>query len=345
MGTTKRDDRDQMGVIADVAVGLVSAGYRISSTAACEILNLLGKRSDYADPTLQRQVQADMTDRRVRNKYKAGEYANKINSLSQDAAVVNCCESNDNWLNYGAAYHFYIVSNWAEKNFLKRPTLKAKIESFGEDPTSAFSKIFVQAVRDGTVNDPELFGPAHPTAQPQPDPKSTPIQCVIFAMRKNYATKRGLDSYHGDNAFNDVIAKSEAYLDTWIDRLKIKARTTPVPPPVLAPPPVTAPSPITPPVPPPVFSFGAKPAGEKRKEPSSNSSIQSDIIGRAADPKPATGKQEIAKRPKAVVEDVEDIDDDDDISPNQEGMRGYAAAVRSLEKKDDDDMDETNDFT
>jgi hypothetical protein len=253
-GTTKRFQKDnktnksvskpQCGVLADVACGIVSAGYRVSHAAACEILDALGARADYQDPRTERQVGADMSNPDIVNKYGKGkpDEANPVNGCVQRAPVLNCCESNINWRQYGGDYYFYVVTNWAEKYFDKYPALARVLAQMGADPTEALSKVFVELAKTGTLADAELlsyFGPsAHTEIRPNPDapgkymptiaeprPKAAddPFQCVVFAIRKEYAKTRGFDTYHGDNAYRDVLCKNEAYLQAFEKRITAKA--------------------------------------------------------------------------------------------------------------------------
>ena len=245
--------KPQVGLIADHACGIVSAGYRISQKAACEILDVLGKRPEYSQVTdkVQRQVAADMANPRIKNLYGKGkpDQLNPINNLVQDPPVVNCCESNINWTQYGDGYHFWVVSNWAEKNFAKYPQLLQVIDQMiGRDPTSQFSKIFVEIAKTGTLSDPELlsyFGPSAFTEYktnergvptpvpilPRPTPAELPFQCVVFAMRKDYVKNRGFEHYYGDNAFVDVIGKCEDYLKVWEQRVLAQRGLQVLPPP------------------------------------------------------------------------------------------------------------------
>ncbi len=240
----------QVGLFADLACGIVSAGYRVSQQAACDLLDLLGKRPEYAEPTadgkIQRQVQADMSAPRLKNSYSKGkpEQINPLN-LVQDAPILNCCESNFNWKAYGADYHFYVVANYAEKNFDKYPELRARTESFGAAAEERQSKIFVELAKPGgklaDAADAALFGPPRatdyrPTADgrvrpmpvpPAADAKDPPLYYVVFAVLKEYAAQRGLDHYFGDDAFHDVVCKSESYLDHW--SAQIASRPPPPP--------------------------------------------------------------------------------------------------------------------
>lgn len=223
----------QVGLIADVACGVVSAGYEVTHKAACELLDVLGKRQAYSAVTdkVQRQVAADMANPRIKNMYQKGKNENPINAVVQDPPVLNCCESSVNWVNYGGDYHFYVVSNYAEKNFAKYPDL---LKCLSVTPHSKkpefFSMVFLQLAKTGQLDDPklvDLFGPPHNTeyrcgdegsVRPVPigdRPKDVPFQYVVFAIRKDYATKRGFDNYHGDNAFRDVVCQCESYLEQW----------------------------------------------------------------------------------------------------------------------------------
>lgn len=314
----KSISKHHVGLIADLAAGITSAGYRVSHETACEILDALGKRPEYQTVTdkLARQVAADMANPKIKNMFgkgKPGEL-NPVNTVVQDAPIINCCESNINWRSYGSEYHFYVVSNWAEKNFAKYPALKSYItEKLGADPTARFSKLFSEIATRGTLADAEMlkiFGPPRrtmykideATGDPmplpvgdQPTPAEHPFACVVFAMRKDYVAARGLQNYHGDDAFQDVICKCEDYLVAWEQSYTARQTALVVPPsaPVpkalpkapaqaQAPAPAPAPAPAVVPPPPQHASAPVAPAGDKRKQPEDNAKADPTPVKKAA---------------------------------------------------------------
>lgn len=210
-GLTKRNDVRTTCIMGDLVAGIVSAGYRLTTEAALELIRLAPQRMQY----LQGRVSTEMDGLEIENEWR------EHNPLNQNrtSPVINCFETTFSVDRIKSSVSFYIVANWAEKHLIKKPELKAFIEANKADPAAAFSKIFVELAKTETLEDPKLynlFGPAV-TEETGAGAVNAPragekgfygLQYVIFAIRNDYLATRGLDKYHGDMAGHDVVFRN-----------------------------------------------------------------------------------------------------------------------------------------
>lgn len=217
LGTMTKDKEDtHCFLLPDYAAGIVSAGYKLDREGVIDLFTALQTKK----PT---EYNINMNSGKITN--NSNRYGNPIHKI-KTLPIINVMEStidlNDKDYDYHKFYDFYLVSDWAEKNWSEDTStpLKLLLEKWQQEGTYErnVSKVFLKIFETGKAPDEyaKVFVPI------REDIKI--LTFCIFALKKTMLKARGFENYYGNDVYSDVICQTQAHLERYMAEQAEKAK-------------------------------------------------------------------------------------------------------------------------